>query len=216
MITGNIFSTKFNLHFQICLYFKIVYLRYSHFIGQFVDHPFVKKQIPILADETVDVDFGTGAVKITPAHDKYDYSIAIKHKLPTTMIINDSGCMMNSGKFNGMKRYDARTAIINDLSNKGLLRKISEHKMILPMCSRSKDIIELLPKPQWYLDCAQLGKQAMEAVENHNLKLIPNIYEKSWNDWISQEKDWCLSRQLWWGHQIPAFKVYDTQNPGLF
>ncbi|XP_065828911.1 valine--tRNA ligase-like isoform X2 [Oscarella lobularis] len=182
--------------------------RYKHLHGKFVVHPFRNERLPIVADEFVDMEFGTGAVKITPAHDQNDYEIGMRCKLPFLNIFTDDGVVNEQGgQFKGMKRFHARTAVLDALKEKGLYRETKDNPMVVPTCSRSKDIIEPLMKPQWYVDCGKMAKEAIEAVKKGDLKIIPKIHEKTWYHWLENIKPWCISRQLWWGHRIPAYFI---------
>ncbi|XP_026327142.1 valine--tRNA ligase isoform X2 [Hyposmocoma kahamanoa] len=183
-------------------------LRYKHMIGKNLVHPILKRKLPVIADEYVDMEFGTGAVKITPAHDPNDFEIGKRHKLPFITILDDEGKMLdNCGPFAGMKRFDVRRAIIKTLEQQKLYRETKEHAMIVPQCSRSKDIIEPMLKPQWYIRCDKMAADAIKAVKTGELKIIPDVHEKIWYRWMENIRDWCISRQLWWGHRIPAYKV---------
>ncbi|XKL60308.1 hypothetical protein PGB90_001324 [Kerria lacca] len=183
--------------------------RYKHLHGKFVIHPFCDRKIPIVCDSFVDREFGTGAVKISPAHDKNDYEVGIRHNLAFITIFSDDGRIIgNYGKFTGMKRFDARVAVLETLKENGLFRDIKNNAMVVPICNRSKDIIEPLIKPQWYIKCDDLAKNAMAAVNNGELKIIPEYHVKIWNHWMENIKDWCISRQLWWGHRIPAYRTF--------
>uniref|UniRef100_A0A646QHV5 Valine--tRNA ligase n=1 Tax=Hemiscolopendra marginata TaxID=943146 RepID=A0A646QHV5_9MYRI len=182
--------------------------RYKHLHGKFVIHPICNRRLPIVCDDFVDVNFGTGAVKITPAHDHNDYEVGKRHNLPFLTIIDDNGNIVGDcGEFTGMKRFHARKAVLKRLTEKGLYRKTEENPMVIPVCSRSKDIIEPLIKSQWFADCKEMAANAMEAVRSGELKIIPDMHVKTWNHWMEDIRDWCISRQLWWGHRIPAYFV---------
>ncbi|XP_043672900.1 valine--tRNA ligase isoform X1 [Vespula pensylvanica] len=187
--------------------------RYIQYIGKYVQHPFCERRIPIIADEFVEMEFGTGAVKITPAHDPNDYEVGKRHNLPFITIFDDNGNIIGDcGKFTGMKRFEARKAIIQNLKEKNLFIEIKDNPMIVPICSRSKDVVEPLIKPQWYIKCDEMAKTAMKAVKDGDLKIIPEQYKKTWYRWMDGIKDWCISRQLWWGHRIPAYLIKNINN----
>lgn len=182
--------------------------RYKHLHGKFALHPFCGRRLPIVCDDFVDINFGTGAVKITPAHDHNDYDVGKRHDLPFINIIDDDGNITGDcGQFTGMKRFAARKAVLQALTEKGLYRETKENPMVVPVCSRSKDIVEPLIKYQWFLNCSEMAKNAIEVVKNGELKLIPENHVKTWNHWMENIRDWCISRQLWWGHRIPAYFV---------
>jgi valyl-tRNA synthetase len=183
--------------------------RYKHLHGKFVTHPFCKRRIPILCDDFVDMDFGTGAVKITPAHDPNDYEVGKRHNLPFINIFNDDGFIVGEeyGEFTGMKRFDCRKVLLNRLKELGLYKDTVNNPMVVPICSRSKDVVEPLIKPQWYVKCDEMAASATEAVKSGELKIIPEIHTKTWYHWMDGIRDWCISRQLWWGHRIPAYRV---------
>ncbi|OLY84895.1 Valine-tRNA ligase, mitochondrial [Smittium mucronatum] len=183
--------------------------RYKHLHGKFVIHPFNNRRIPIITDsEAVDPQFGTGAVKITPAHDFNDYEVGNRHNLEFINILNDDGTFNeNAGRWKGSKRFDVRKEIIKELESLGLLVDIKSHAMTIPVCSKSKDVIEPVIKPQWYVSCETLAKPAMDAVTSGELQIIPKVSEGDWFRWLGKINDWCVSRQLWWGHRIPAYFV---------
>jgi len=182
--------------------------RYSHLVGKSVVHPFCPRKIPIISDTFVEKDFGTGAVKITPAHDPNDFECGKRNNLPFLTIFTDEGeVSQGCGQFSGMKRFEARKAVLVALTEKGLYRGTADNPMVVPVCSRSKDIIEPIMKPQWYVKCDDMAKKAMEAVDSGELRIIPESHKKTWAYWMSGMRDWCISRQLWWGHRIPAYHV---------
>jgi len=181
--------------------------RYKHLHGKHVVHPFNGRRIPIITDsELVDMSFGTGAVKITPAHDPNDYECGKRHKLEfITMLSQDGSINKNGSQFEGMMRYDARIAVEEALNEKGLYIGKEPNKMRLGLCSRSGDILEPMITPQWYVSCDGMAKRAVDSVRNGDLKILPAENEKTWYYWLDNIRDWCVSRQLWWGHQIPAW-----------
>ncbi|XP_063604194.1 valine--tRNA ligase-like isoform X2 [Penaeus indicus] len=182
--------------------------RYKHLHGKKVIHPFTNRKLPILQDDFVEMEFGTGAVKITPAHDPNDYEVGKRHNLPFLTIFTDDGIIVDGyGQFAGMKRFDARKAVLEALKEKGLYIETKDNPMVVPVCSRSKDIIEPMIKPQWYVKCLDMAAKAVEAVKSGALEIIPKMHEKTWFHWMDEMRDWCISRQLWWGHQIPAYFV---------
>ena len=182
--------------------------RYKHLHGKFVTHPFCNRRLPIVCDDFVDINFGTGAVKITPAHDPNDYEVAQCCNLPFITIFNDDGYIIGDcGEFTGMKRFTCRKIILERLKELGLYRETVNNPMVVPFCSRSKDIVEPMIKPQWYVKCSDMATAATEAVRSGELKLIPEHHNKTWYHWMDGIRDWCVSRQLWWGHRIPAYQV---------
>jgi valyl-tRNA synthetase len=184
--------------------------RYKHLHGKFVIHPFSQRRIPIITDATlVDMSFGTGAVKITPAHDPNDYECGKRHNLDFITVLTPDGAINHHGgaKFQGMMRYDARLAVESALKELNLYHGKQPNKMRLAICSRSGDILEPMITPQWYVNCDSMAKRAVDAVKNGELKIIPEEHEKTWFHWLENIRDWCVSRQLWWGHQIPAWFV---------
>ncbi|GAA0142995.1 aminoacyl-tRNA synthetase [Lithospermum erythrorhizon] len=187
--------------------------RYSHLHGKFALHPFNGRKLPIVCDPIlVDMNFGTGAVKITPAHDPNDFEVGKRHNLEFINILTDDGKINSNGgpDFEGMPRFRARVAITEALQKKGLYRGATNNEMRLGVCSRSNDVVEPLIKPQWYVNCKDIAKQALDAVmdeENKKIEIIPKQYSAEWERWLKNIRDWCISRQLWWGHRVPAWYV---------
>ena len=183
--------------------------RYKQLVGKHVRHPFVDRLLPIVADAGVDPEFGTGAVKITPAHDFNDFNRGKTHNLESISILNDDGTLnANGGPFAGMKRFDVRYKVIEALKEKGLYVKWENNPMKVPQCAKSNDVIEPILKPQWWMKMESLAKPAIEAVRNGDIIIRPEPAEKSYFHWMTSINDWCLSRQLWWGHQAPAYLVH--------
>ncbi|XP_072401213.1 valine--tRNA ligase [Diabrotica undecimpunctata] len=188
--------------------------RYTHLHGKYVIHPFCDRKLPIVVDDFVELGFGTGAVKITPAHDPNDYEVGKRHNLPFINIFDDEGIIVGDyGKFTGMKRFHARKEIVSALKEKGLYIDTKNNPMVVPICNRSKDIVEPMLKPQWYVRCGEMAQEAINAVNNGDLKLIPEVHVKIWHHWMEGIRDWCISRQLWWGHRIPAYFVTMKSKP---
>ncbi|KAG0221433.1 tRNA synthetases class I-domain-containing protein [Mortierella sp. GBAus27b] len=189
--------------------------RYTHLHGKHVVHPISGKRLPIVCDpELVDMAFGTGVVKVTPAHDPNDYACGKRHGLPIVNILDKDGTFNSncgSKAFENMNRFDARDKIIEELQALGLYRgKNEQHTMRLAKCSRSGDVIEPMVMPQWYIKCDSMAQRALKDAQDQNLVFHPESAIKDWNRWLENIQDWCISRQLWWGHRIPAFKpVFD-------
>ncbi|MBQ2115187.1 MAG: valine--tRNA ligase [Lachnospiraceae bacterium] len=180
--------------------------RYSHLKGKKVMLPIMNRQIPVVEDTYVDMEFGTGVVKITPAHDPNDFEVGKRHNLPIINIMNDDATINeNGGKFAGMDRYEARKAIVSELESMGLLVKIEDYSHNVGTHDRCKTTIEPLVKQQWFVKMDELIKPAVEAVKNGEIELIPERMDKTYFNWTDNIKDWCISRQLWWGHRIPAY-----------
>ena len=191
--------------------------RYKHLHGKFVIHPFNDRRIPIVCDaDLVDMEFGTGAVKITPAHDPNDYECGKRHSLEFINMLSPDGSINDNGsQFSGMMRYDARIAVEEALKEKDLFKGKEPNKMRLGLCSRSGDILEPLITPQWYVNCNSMAKRAADTVRDGSLKILPKDHEKTWFQWLDNIRDWCVSRQLWWGHQIPAWFVTKKGETGI-
>ena len=180
--------------------------RYAHLVGKTVRVPFVDREIPIIADSYVEKDFGTGVVKITPAHDPNDFEVGKRHNLPEINIMNDDATInANGGKFAGLDRYEARKQIVKELDEMGLLVKIEDYTHNVGTHDRCKTTVEPLIKQQWFVKMDELIKPAVAAVKNKEIQLIPERMEKTYFNWTDNIRDWCISRQLWWGHRIPAY-----------
>ncbi|KAI5966178.1 VAS1 [Candida pseudojiufengensis] len=184
--------------------------RYKHLHGKYVLHPFLDRKLPIITDsEAVDMEFGTGAVKITPAHDQNDYNTGKRNNLEFINIYTDDGYLNeNCGPaWKGMKRFDARSKVIEELKQKNLFVEQKDNEMTIPLCSRSGDIIEPLLKPQWYVNQKEMAKDAIAAVKNGDITITPKTSESEYFQWLENIQDWCISRQLWWGHRCPVYFV---------
>lgn len=180
--------------------------RYQRYIGKTVILPIVNKEIPVIADEYVDMEFGTGVVKITPAHDPNDFEVGNRHNLPRINIMNDDGTINeNGGKYAGMDRYEARKALVSELESLGLLVKVEEHTHAVGTHERCHETVEPLIKLQWFVKMEDLAKPALEAYHNKEVNFIPERFGKVYAHWLEDIRDWCISRQLWWGHRIPAY-----------
>ncbi|GAA5995048.1 valine--tRNA ligase [Rhodotorula paludigena] len=184
--------------------------RYKHLHGKFALHPFLDRRLPIITDAiAVDMSFGTGAVKMTPAHDPNDYEVGMRNKLEFINILNDDGTLnANAGPdFEGLKRFHARRKVIDEMKNKGLYVGDAENPMSIPVCAKSGDFIESVMKPQWWVSCKTLAEKAIERTKAGELKIRPTTSENEWYRWLEGIQDWCISRQLWWGHRAPAYFV---------
>ncbi len=180
--------------------------RYQHLIGKTLLLPIVGREIPVIADSYVDKEFGTGCVKITPAHDPNDFEVGKRHNLEEIVVLNDDATINeNGGKFQGMDRYEARKAIVKELEELGLLVKVEPHSHNVGTHDRCKTTVEPMVKQQWFVKMNEMIKPAIEAVKNGEIKLLPERMEKNYFNWTDNIKDWCISRQLWWGHRIPAY-----------
>ncbi len=185
--------------------------RYTHLVGKTLKLPLTDREIPVIADEYVDMEFGTGCVKITPAHDPNDFEVGKRHDLPVIHMMNDDGTIREDvgGKYAGMDRYEARKAMVEDLDKLGLLVKTEPHKHNVGCCSRCGTTVEPRASLQWFVAMKKLAQPAVDVVKSGELKFIPSRFENGYIYWMENIKDWCISRQLWWGHRIP---VYYCQN----
>ncbi|QSQ14878.1 valine--tRNA ligase [Myxococcus landrumensis] len=181
--------------------------RYQGLVGKLVVLPLSGREIPVIADaELVDPKFGTGVVKVTPAHDFNDYQTGLRHKLPMLTILDDSARMTkDTGKYAGMDRFEARKAVLADLQEQGLLEKEEPHKLNVGTCQRCTTVVEPRLSPQWFVKIEPLARPAIEAVEQGRTKFVPESWTQTYFHWMRNIHDWCVSRQLWWGHQIPAY-----------
>ncbi len=190
--------------------------RYKEFIGVKVKVPFVDREIPIIADSHVDKDFGTGCVKVTPAHDPNDFAIGKRHNLKQINVMNKDGTLnINAGIFQNLDRYEARKKIIKELDNLGLLTKIEDYKHTVPFSDRGKVPIEPLLSTQWFLKMDDISQGCLNEIDSKKPSFIPPRWEKVYKDWLENINDWCISRQLWWGHQIPAWYVLDESQDSI-
>lgn len=185
--------------------------RYAHLVGKTIALPLTGREIPIIADDYVDQEFGTGCVKITPAHDFNDYDVGKRHDLPMINIFNDDAAISDAAPaaYQGMDRFDARKQIVTDLEALDLLEKVDDHTLKVPRGDRSNVVVEPYLTDQWYVDAKALAKPAIEAVESGDIQFVPKQWENTYFAWMRDIQDWCISRQLWWGHRIPAW--YDDQ-----
>ncbi len=180
--------------------------RYKDLVGKKLILPLVGREIPVIADEYVDKEFGTGCVKITPAHDPNDFEVGQRHNLEQIKVMNDDATINHyGGKYEGMDRYDARKAMVKDLEDLGLLVKVEDHTHNVGECYRCSTTVEPIISKQWFVKMKPLAQPAIDAVKNGDTKFVPEHFEKVYFHWLENIKDWCISRQLWWGHRIPAF-----------
>ena len=184
--------------------------RYKHLIGKTLILPLVNREIPVIADEYVDKEFGTGAVKITPAHDPNDFEVGLRHNLEQIKVMNDDGTINHfGGKYEGLDRYEARKAIVEDLKSAGFLLKIEDHVHNVGQCYRCGTTVEPIISKQWFVKMKPLAEAAIEVVKNGTIKFVPERFSKIYLNWMENVHDWCISRQLWWGHRIPAYYCQD-------
>ena len=195
--------------------------RYAHLIGQMVNLPLCDRQIPVIADDYVDKEFGTGVVKVTPAHDQNDYAVGQRHQLPMVCVLTLQATVNDNApeKYRGMDRFVARKAVVADLEALGLLVEVKKHKLMVPICTRTGQVIEPMLTDQWFVAMRKVGEgdatgksiaqKAIDAVDSGAVKFVPENWINTYNQWMNNIQDWCISRQLWWGHQIPAW--YDNE-----
>ena len=191
--------------------------RYQHLIGKTVTLPLVGREIPIIADDYVDREFGTGVVKVTPAHDNNDYAVGQRHKLPLIGVLTLEATINDNApeKYRGLNRFVARKAIVADLEALGLMVEIKKHKLMVPICTRTGEVIEPMLTDQWFVAMTKVGEgdptgqsiteKAIQAVSSGEVQFVPENWVNTYNQWMNNIQDWCISRQLWWGHQIPAW-----------
>jgi len=180
--------------------------RYKDLVGKMLILPLVGREIPVIADEYVDKEFGTGCVKITPAHDPNDFEVGLRHNLEQIKVLNDDATINSyGGKYEGMDRYEARREMVKDLEEMGLLVKVEEHSHNVGQCYRCGTTVEPITSNQWFVKMEPLAKRAIEVVKDGDVSFIPDRFSKTYMNWMENVHDWCISRQLWWGHRIPAF-----------
>ena len=184
--------------------------RYKKFIGRTLILPVVNREIPLFADDYVDKEFGTGAVKVTPAHDPNDFEMGLRHNLEQIKVINNDGTMAEGlGKYSGLDRYECRKILVEDLKAAGVLVSVEDHEHAVGHCSRCNTTVEPLVSKQWFVKMESLAKPAIEAVKSGELQFVPERFTKIYINWLENIRDWCISRQLWWGHRIPAYYCDD-------
>ncbi|MCH5196196.1 MAG: valine--tRNA ligase, partial [Oscillospiraceae bacterium] len=181
--------------------------RYTNLVGKMLKLPLTDREIPVVADDYVDMEFGTGCVKITPAHDPNDFEVGKRHDLPVIHMMNDDATIMEGvgGKYAGMDRYEARKAMVADLEAQGLLVKVEPHKHNVGTCQRCGTTVEPTASLQWFVKMKDLAKPAIDVVKSGELRYVPKRFENGYLFWMENIRDWCISRQIWWGHRIPAF-----------
>ena len=183
--------------------------RYKHLVGKNAVLPLVGRKLPIVADDYVELGFGTGAVKMTPCHDPNDYEVGLRHNLEQIQCIDGDARIINGGKYNGMDRYEARKAIVADLEEQGYLVKVEPYSHNVGCCYRCGTVVEPLTSPQWFVKMAPLAREAINVVKDGRIRFVPERFTKTYLNWMENVHDWCISRQLWWGHQIPAWYCAD-------
>lgn len=186
--------------------------RYAHLVGKYAILPLVGRKLKIVADPIVAMDFGTGALKVTPSHDMTDFEISLRHGLEHVTIMDTNGLINENGAhFKGMDRYECRKAIVKELEEKGFLVKIEPYALGLGRCYRCKEVVEPLISKQWFVKVAPLAEKALKAVQDGSTRIIPEHWTKTYYEWMNNIRDWCVSRQIWWGHRIPAWTCQDCE-----
>ena len=184
--------------------------RFKHLVGKTCILPIMNREIPIVADDYVELGFGTGAVKMTPAHDPNDFEVGLRHNLETIRVISDDGRINeNGGPYNGMDRYECRKQLVKDLEEQGYLVKTEDYSHNVGTCYRCGSDVEPLISAQWFVMMEPLAKEALRVVNESEVQFIPERFSKTYTNWMENVHDWCISRQLWWGHQIPAWYCDD-------
>ena len=183
--------------------------RYTHLVGKNAILPLVGRKLPIVADDYVELGFGTGAVKMTPCHDPNDYEVGLRHNLDQVQCIDEDAKIINGGKYDGMDRYECRKAIVEDLEEQGYLVKVEPYSHNVGCCYRCGTVVEPLTSPQWFVKMKPLAKKAIDVVKDGRIKFVPDRFSRTYLNWMENVHDWCISRQLWWGHQIPAWYCDD-------
>lgn len=180
--------------------------RYTHLVGKTLILPLVGREIPVIADEYVDKEFGTGAVKITPAHDPNDFEVGLRHNLEQIKVMNDDATInANGGQYEGLDRYEARKQIVKDLEDGGYLIKVEDHAHNVGQCYRCGTTVEPITSKQWFVKMKPLAEEAIKIVTDGRTQFVPERFTKTYLNWMESVHDWCISRQLWWGHRIPAY-----------
>jgi valyl-tRNA synthetase len=181
--------------------------RYTALVGEELELPLTERRIPVIADDYVDPEFGTGCVKITPGHDFNDYEVGVRHDLPIINVLEPDATLGEQAPeaYRGLDRFEARKRVVADLEAAGLLEKVENHRLMVPRGDRSGTVIEPYLTDQWYVKIAPLAKPAIEAVESGRVRFVPENWSKTYFEWMNNIQDWCISRQLWWGHRIPAW-----------
>ena len=186
--------------------------RFKHLVGKTIKLPLTDREIPIVADDYVDIEFGTGAVKITPAHDPNDFQVGLRHNLPQIRVMDDHGVINElGGKYQGLDRYEARKQMVKDLEDLGLLVKVKPHTHNVGTHDRCNTVVEPIISKQWYVKMESLAKPAIDVVKNKQTKFVPERFDKIYFNWMENIQDWCISRQLWWGHRIPVWYCNDCR-----
>ena len=186
--------------------------RYANLRGRTVDLPLMAREIPVIFDEVADPEFGTGVVKVTPAHDPNDFEAGRRHHLPHVKVIDETGHMTAAaGKYAGLDRFEARRRVVADLEALGLMEKIEDYPLSIARCQRCKTPVEPLVSTQWFVKIKPLAEKAIDAVESKRIEFIPESWTKTYFEWMYNIRDWCISRQLWWGHRIPAWHCGQCQ-----